>query len=87
MNLFPSRSENSATALVNGWWIPCAIRTLALFSKYYRGGRRSRPTVYEDVTNEHFHRRWMRFDEFIIDLLDGVDIEFEYDLWLRKQHG
>jgi len=32
-NLFPSRSDHSTSSLVNGWWIPCAIRTLALFSK------------------------------------------------------
>jgi hypothetical protein len=34
IHLFPSRSDNSASTLVNGWWIPCAIRTLALFSKF-----------------------------------------------------
>ena len=34
INLFPSRLDNSTSVLVKGWWIPCAIRTLALFSKF-----------------------------------------------------
>lgn len=33
INLFPARVDSKASTLVNGWWIPCAIRTLALFSK------------------------------------------------------
>lgn len=37
INLFPSRldnNNNTSASLMNGWWIPCAIRTLALFSKF-----------------------------------------------------
>ncbi|CAF3910605.1 unnamed protein product [Rotaria sp. Silwood2] len=69
INLFPSRSDNSTSAFVNGWWVPCAIRALALF------------------TNKQLNRIFMNYNEFIIDLLDDIDIEFEYHLWLKRSTG
>ncbi|CAF1079514.1 unnamed protein product [Rotaria sordida] len=71
INLFPSRLNNSTSTFVNGWWIPCAIRTLALFN----------------VANEQLNRNLMNYNEFIIDLLDDIDIEFEYHLWLKRSTG
>ena len=41
----------------------------------------------QDVANEQRDRRYMHYDEFIIDLLDGIDIDFEYHLWLKKSNG
>lgn len=89
LHLFPSRLENTSSTLVNGWWIPSAIRTLALFSKFTRlieEQEIDHPTD-EDVANEQIHRRLMRYDEFIIDILDDLDIEFEYHLWLKRSKG
>ena len=41
----------------------------------------------KDVTNEQLDRRFMNYIEFIIDLLDGIDIEFEYYLWIKRSTG
>jgi hypothetical protein len=29
----------------------------------------------------------MSYNEFVIDLLDDIDIEFEYHIWLKKSKG
>jgi hypothetical protein len=42
VNLFPSRLDTSSSKLINGWWIPSAIRTLALFSKFNKLEERQR---------------------------------------------
>jgi hypothetical protein len=89
INLFPSRLDNSAATLVNGWWIPSAIRTLALFSKFNRNKKQMKRynNINKDVVNEELNRKFMSYNEFIIDLLDDIDMEFEYHLWLKRSKG
>jgi len=41
----------------------------------------------QDVTNEQFDGKLISSDQFIIDLLDDIDIEFEYHLWLKRTKG
>lgn len=43
--------------------------------------------IDEDVANEGINRRLMSHNEFIIDILDDLDIEFEYHLWLKRSKG
>ncbi|CAF1519114.1 unnamed protein product, partial [Adineta ricciae] len=72
LNVFPSRMENSASALVNGWWIPCGIRTLALFNR----------------ANERGNGRVVPLQEMAIEILNSVDGERDYFEWKHRQsHG
>ncbi|CAF3337309.1 unnamed protein product [Rotaria sp. Silwood1] len=72
INLFPSRSDNSTSAFVNGWWIPCAIRTLALFNH----------------ANEMINGRIIPLAEMAIDSLNYIDGERDYFEWKhRKSRG
>jgi hypothetical protein len=41
----------------------------------------------KDVANEQLNRKLMSYNEFIIDLLDDIDMEFEYHLWLKRSKG
>ncbi|CAF0972553.1 unnamed protein product [Adineta steineri] len=68
-NLFPSRVDNSASTLVNGWWIPCGIRTLALFNS----------------ANETINGRIIPLQEMAIDALNYIDGERDYFEWKHRQ--
>ncbi len=41
----------------------------------------------KDVSNEKLNRKFLSYQEFIIDLLDDIDMEFEYHLWLKRSKG
>lgn len=69
-NLFPSKIENSSSTLVNGWWIPCAVRTLALFNR-----------ANENVQGQ----RKVPLNEMNIDALNFIDGERDYFEWKHRQ--
>ena len=41
----------------------------------------------DHLTNEDVANEQLSYDEFVIDLLDDIDIEFEYHLWLKRSKG
>ncbi|CAF3189557.1 unnamed protein product [Rotaria socialis] len=72
INLFPSRLDNSSSTVANGWWIPSAIRTLALFNH----------------ANEMISGRKIPLQEMVIDSLNYIDEERDYFEWKnRKSRG
>lgn len=43
--------------------------------------------INKDIANEQLDRKLVNYHEFINDLLDDIDIKFEYNLWLKKSKG